>query len=232
MDHARPELADRLAAAYVNGTLRGPARRRFETLLVAHPALRQAVADWQDRLLPLTAAIPPVEPPASVWQRIERQLGLDAKPVAETGLRRRLGWWRTWAAGASLAVVVLAGVIAWPSAPTVPVVIVLSPTDAASAELSRFARTSFVAGMSPDHRAVTIRPVSDVAPGPDRSFELWAVPGQGAPRSLGLLSNAAATTVRPAEALRGAAALAVSLEPSGGSPTGAPTGPVLFVGKL
>ena len=42
MDYSRPELADRLAAEYVAGTLRGPARRRFETLLPAHATLRAA----------------------------------------------------------------------------------------------------------------------------------------------------------------------------------------------
>ena len=56
MDYSRPDLADRLAAGYVAGTLRGPARRRFEALLPAHPSLRGAVPDWQDRLIPLTSA--------------------------------------------------------------------------------------------------------------------------------------------------------------------------------
>ena len=53
MDYSRPELADRLASGYVLGTLRGPARRRFEALLPAHAMLRGAVRDWQDRLMPL-----------------------------------------------------------------------------------------------------------------------------------------------------------------------------------
>ena len=44
MDYGRRELADRLAAEYVLGTLRGPARRRFDSLLAAHPALRIAKA--------------------------------------------------------------------------------------------------------------------------------------------------------------------------------------------
>ena len=42
MDYSRPELADKLAAEYALGTLRGPARRRFENLLPAHPSLRRA----------------------------------------------------------------------------------------------------------------------------------------------------------------------------------------------
>jgi len=50
MDYGRPDLADRLAAEYVTGTLRGPARRRFEQLVPAHPALRAAVRRWESRL--------------------------------------------------------------------------------------------------------------------------------------------------------------------------------------
>jgi anti-sigma-K factor RskA len=67
-----------------------------------------------------------------------------------------------------------------------------------------------------------------------RSLELWVVPADGsAPRSLGLVRADGATVLTaalPVEA-RGAA-LAISREPAGGSPTGAPTGPILGVGAL
>ena len=63
-------------------------------------------------------------------------------------------------------------------------------------------------------------------------LELWAAAGQGAPRSLGLISADGASVVKKAALPPGTDHLAVSLEPPGGSPTGAPTGPVLFVGKL
>jgi len=58
------------------------------------------------------------------------------------------------------------------------------------------------------------------------------LPGSGAPRSLGLISASGATVVKKGKLLEGATGLAVSLEPASGSPTGAPTGPVLYVGKL
>ena len=70
------------------------------------------------------------------------------------------------------------------------------------------------------------------------SLELWAVPPQGTPRSLGLISSNGVTVVAreklPRQVLQQAntSALAVSIEPPGGSPTGAPTGPVVFAGKL
>jgi len=71
MDYSRTELADRLAAEYVGGMLRGTARRRFEALLPAHPGLRAAVRAWQDRLMPPTAVVAPVTPSPAVWLRIE-----------------------------------------------------------------------------------------------------------------------------------------------------------------
>ena len=63
MDYGKSDLAEALAAEYVLGTMRGGARRRFESLLPAHVELRSATAAWQERLLPLTEAIDPVEPP-------------------------------------------------------------------------------------------------------------------------------------------------------------------------
>ena len=49
MNILHAELADRLAAEYVLGTLNGGARRRFDALLPAHPVLRDAVAGWEKR---------------------------------------------------------------------------------------------------------------------------------------------------------------------------------------
>jgi anti-sigma-K factor RskA len=55
-----------------------------------------------------------------------------------------------------------------------------------------------------------------------------------APRSLGLVTDASARLPVPAALRQGAegGSLAVSVEPKGGSPTGAPTGPVIYSGKL
>jgi anti-sigma-K factor RskA len=82
MDYSRRDLADRLAAEYVLGTLRGPARRRFENLLSAHPALRDAVAQWQQRLSPLSVTVEEVTPSARVWRNIEQRLFGERAPTA------------------------------------------------------------------------------------------------------------------------------------------------------
>jgi anti-sigma-K factor RskA len=115
-----------------------------------------------------------------------------------------------------------------------PMVIVLSATADVTAVSSTTAAASatFVASVSADGRALVLRPLSDLTMTPGRSLELWSVPAQGAPKSLGLVQATGNTTLVRATVLQNAAALAVSVEPAGGSPSGAPSGPVIAVGKL
>jgi anti-sigma-K factor RskA len=234
MDYSRPELADRLAADYVTGTLRGPARRRFEALLPAHASLRAAVRAWREQLMPLTASVAPVPPPPEVWKRIEARIaGPAAAPQRAAPAPARwwaqLAFWRGLSALATVAAVSLGVLLASPEPARPPIIVVLN---AAGAGESAQVPASFIASISGDGRALVTRPLLNVNVQADRALELWAVPPSGAPRSLGLISAAGATVVQRRKLLDGTAALAVSLEPSGGSPTGAPTGPILFVGKL
>ena len=238
MDYSRPELADRLAAEYVTGTLRGPARRRFEVLLPAHPALKNAVREWQDRLMPLTLSIEPVLPSAQVWQRIEAQIGGAASVhvaqprAAETSTPwwSGLAFWRGWSGLATAVALGLLVMVNTPGPAQAPMVVVLSSTTV-NADGSAVP-ASFVASISGDGRAVVTKPLLNVSLQADRALELWAVPAAGSPKSLGLISASGASVVQKNKVPPGTAALAVSLEPPGGSTTGAPSGPVLFVGKL
>jgi len=245
MDYSRPALADRLAAEYVTGTLRGPARRRFEQLLPAHPQLRAAVRDWNDRLIPLAASVEPITPPVAVWQRIEARLdgAAAAVPSAAASLTPAparparwwlgLAFWQGMTAFASVAAISFAVLLNQPAPALAPVVVVLSAASPpAGTAPGAVVPASFVASISGDGRAVVTRPLSAVSVQADRALELWAVPPSGAPRSLGLISPQADTRVLKQGVLKNTAALAVSLEPPGGSPTGAPTGPILYVGKL
>jgi len=229
MDYGRTQLADALAAQYVAGTLRGRARRRFETLLDAHPALRAAVREWQDRLMPLTSAVAPEAPPARVWRGIEQRLWPQE---AAPRWWQRLALWRGVSAFATVAALALAVALVVPPPAQPPVVVVLQGTGGAAQGIN-----TFVASVSADGRALVTKPLMNVSLEANRVLELWSVPPQGAPRSLGLISASGATVVprgKLPEALLkgGTAALAVSLEPPGGSPTGVPTGPVLYAGRL
>jgi anti-sigma-K factor RskA len=72
------------------------------------------------------------------------------------------------------------------------------------------------------------------APGPGRTYELWAIRGDRPPEPAGLIAAREGPTVaarvdripKPDEV----AAFAVSIEPAGGSK--APTGPIVLVGKV
>ena len=228
MDYGHPELADRLAAEYVAGTLRGPARRRFESLLPAHPQLRAATRAWEQRLMPLTASIAPVQPSGEVWRRISERIG-GGEARAAGGAWTRLAFWRGLSAFASVAAIGLAVLLANPGPVAPPVVVVLAPTGTAPGATPP---ASLVASISGDGSSLVTRPIVPVAIQPDRALELWAVPKEGAPRSLGLLPGGSGTVALRAKVLAGADTLAVTLEPAGGSPTGKPTGPIVYAGKF
>jgi len=234
MDYAKPLLADALAAQYVAGTLRGPARQRFEALLPSHPALQAAVRDWQGRLMPLMAVLPPQTPSLKVWRGIEQRLWPSQSTAAVQPWWRGLALWRGATAFASVAAIALGLLLANPPPSLPPVVVVLESTGASPLAP---AGLSLVASVSADGRALVTRPLTQVSLQASSVFELWAVPPQGGPRSLGLISAQSPTVLQrdklPADLLKGGtAALAVSIEPPGGSTTGAPSGPVVFVGKL
>ncbi len=92
---------------------------------------------------------------------------------------------------------------------------------------------AWVALTGPGKGQVSVSAIRGVAPDPQHSFQLWGLAG-GAPKALGLLHNAPGErlSLAAADIPATGAALAVSREPPGGSPTGVPTGPVLYQGKV
>ena len=212
------ELPDRLAAEYVLGTLTGGARRRFDALLPAHPALREAVAGWEKRLLPMALKTETVQPAPRVWASIEDRLGWT--PPKASSLRVR--FWQAFSAAATVVAVVLATSTHQP--PTeAPMIVVLHASKGSE---------TLVAGLSPDRKQLSIQPLQKVALTSDQSLELWALKKDGPPASLGVIAADKLTAVDKHALPKDTKGLAVTLEPLGGSPTGAPTGPVLFVGDL
>jgi anti-sigma-K factor RskA len=216
---------DYQAAEYVLGTLRGAERTRFRAELERDAALRWAVAGWEELLTGLADGVAPVRPSPDLWARIERSIEPERGPGWVSRLWNSVSLWRATAALATAAACLLAFVALRPPEPGPALVAVLQAQGGPA-----FA----VRIPTPDRVAVT--PVGEQPPPQGQVYELWAVAPQAAPRSLGLIEREGVTQVPlervPRELLRGGITLAVSLEPPGGSPTGAPTGPVLFTGTL
>jgi len=226
-----PELADRLAAAYALGSLRGGARRRFEAVARQSPTLRATTLIWQERLAAMTELQPEETPSANVWKRIAIALRNEPRAGAAGSTPPRRRSWRAAALAGGLAAVLaftLAGYLGSQLAgtrgvPEIRYVAMLQDERAAPAMLVTFdARRG----------ALVLRRLGAYREAPDRSLQLWALPPSGAPRSLGVLAGGTEMTLAVGEAqLRQVPALAVSLEPKGGAPAGSgPTGPVLFKG--
>jgi anti-sigma-K factor RskA len=218
-----PEVIDRLAAEYALGTLRGLARRRFERWRASTPFVDERCRFWEERLMYLAKDLKPVQPPAHVWPAIQRRLNIANR----FGALRRI---RSFALAASVLLVVgVAGLLYWRSLPAIRATTVAT----ISAESGEHLWDLEIFGKAD-------RLVAHAAKLPARpagsDYELWALPKDAAPVSLGILPAGGVTTRTLTAVQKQALALsgevAVSIEPLGGSPTGQPTGKVLYVAKL
>lgn len=247
-----PSLMDQLAASYALGTLRGGARRRFETLARDNATLRAAALVWQSRLASVAELQPQVAPSPVVWKRIENLVKADkearamqaaraASPPATAGWWSSIGLWRGGAAAGALATVVavvvglnvngrLSGQVSELTArltatPEIEYVAVLTDDKASASLLVTF---------DPKNKTLVLKRVGGFREQADKSLELWALPPGAAPRSLGVMSADPVVRLTAAGTdMRQVPALAISLEPKGGVPPGSgPTGPILFKGAL
>ncbi len=224
------EDLEALAADYVLGTLEEAERRRAAALTESDPAFARLVEAWSQRLAPIQEAIPPVDPPPQLWHRIEAALPRPAARPPRTPLWHRIGFWRWWSLGTSAVAAAFAFYVAAIELGPKPEERFVAVLSSADQEAAWLVTVDVKAG------SLTIRPVLDVAAA-NQDYELWLIPGpETVPRSLGLLDQEQEVAIPIAldvqRAVTNAPVLAVSLEPAGGSPTGLPTGPVLFQGKL
>lgn len=247
MNYLHPPRLDALARDYAVGTLRGPARRRFERVLRHAPEARRAVEAWQQRLARLAEVVPPAVPRAAVWQGIETRLfgvPLAARPRPGWGRWLPLGP-RSGPAGAGLVVGVLAGAllavaaIRWQpplasqlgleaAGPGLPAAYVGILSDAQG-------RALVLASSRRHGQVLTIKWLQSTFSLPaGQVARLWALPRDGAaPVPIGLLPAGNGTLALPAasEALFARVdRLAVSVEPAGGPAPAAPVQPFLAIG--
>ncbi|KQX17555.1 MULTISPECIES: anti-sigma factor [unclassified Sphingomonas] len=222
---------DMLAGEYVLGTLDGVERRAFQRRLLTDPAAVAAVATWQERLSPLLLTVPEAAAPPGLWARIER----GGAPANDN---RRLRRWQLATAAAAMAALVSTGVALRPGstpAPPPPQLAQRAPSPlfrSVAALSEQGGSPALLVTYDPDSRMMRVMPVN-VAPRPGHSLELWVIAGKAAPRSIGLMPEDGATALdRMALDLQQQMTIAVSVEPKGGSPTGLPTGPVIYSGQM
>lgn len=225
-----------LAGEYALGLLDPVAATKIERRAEREPELAAAIAEWRGRLIELDDAATPEAPSDGLWARIEK--GIEAPspaPAAAAAPKRPSLLSRLWSdvpalrgaalagAAASVALAVLAGVSYRDAQRTPQVIAVLLTSDNRPGAIVEV----FADGSS------YVAPLSDVSVPADRIMQVWTLPDrQTGPVSLGLLTDDGSARLQPVSlpAPKPQQLYEITLEPSGGSPTGKPTGPILFKG--
>lgn len=224
------EQLRQLAGEYVLGTLSLAARREVERRMALEPLLRAEVQAWEQRLLPLTALAEPVQPSAGLWPRIAGNLR-PQKLAPALGWRRwwdDLRLWRTLGMGAVAATVMLATVLVMQPAPELAqpayMVVLVAPQE----------RTAGYVVQASLNRKLTLTPLQGVNVPGNKALQFWTKGTDWkAPVSLGLVTpnqplKVALDKLPPVQADQ---LFEITLEPQAGSPTGLPTGPILYIGR-
>ena len=225
------DLLDRLAADWLTGGLSPAAQRRAQRLLEQSPAFASAVQHWREQLDAALLRRPEYGQPAdAVWQGIAARIDAPRRAAPpETG----------WGARAWQRLSLLLGGVAVAAVALSVVLLVQRPNQPGSAIASvqmaalMHGKGGQSAVVTVHNGALTLTAVGAMSAPSGKSYQLWLLPAQGAPVSLGVVVAGQTRYAIPAAALAHLAqakAFAVSVEPQGGSPTGLPTGPVIMVG--
>ncbi len=250
-----PEELHILAGEYVLGALDAAEMRAVRGRARTDAALAAAIAAWERRLAPLAGVVAPQAPPPALWDRLERAIAevppediaeprprpvpVLPRPTAEVlplvprqpPPRRKLWPWQLTTAAALALAAGIAVVAFVPQvalrlnlAPEAPRIAALLPTDGKITG-------GFIAQIRADG-SVVLAALPAVAVPSGRDLELWVLrPGEKVPASLGVLPAGGKRVVLPGLPADGTKLL-VSVEQPGGSPSGLPTGPVVYAGAV
>ena len=229
-----PALQQKLAAEYVLGTLRGGARRRFESWMRQDAALQHVVREWQGNLMPMAEFSKAKRPETSVWMALEKRLKLNLNDrwTFLRNILEDLSFWRGLGVISTTAALVMVSVM-------------LTKQFDQALPISNYVATLSddksqpIAVISSDvkHKQLVVRFVTAQAIAFDKSLELWTVSKDGKVKSLGLVASNLGTntfTIKMPENLTpdNTPLLAISLEPKGGSDNPEkPSGPIIFKGN-
>jgi len=226
MNYLKPDLLEHLAAEYVLGTLHGGARRRFEQLMMESYKIRSVVWQWEQSLSPIADNVPDIPLPDSIWNSIHQRINPEIE-------QKTTGWkslflWQSLGVFSTAFTLFLALFISFQS-----------PTD-----IEQFNQIAvfndekhqplWLVSSNTTSGQLSIKALNAQAVAVDhKAFELWMLPASGQPKSLGLMpvsgkKQEMLLSPQLLGILQSTSGLAISLEPLGGSPTGLPTGPVLY----
>ena len=234
MRYDNQQLIDMLSAEYVLGSLQGAARIRFEQLIQQRADWAKTLNWWQTHLHLLAETVHAVKPRKQVWQQIENRLWNKKGQSNASNWWRILNWRNTALLSTSLAFIFATFLaVQAPNKPSIsePTAVAMLANDKAQAGwlLS-------LASNSVGHAEIRANSLASLQIKNQNTYELWLLPtDKSKPISLGLLPQKGnKVLVVPANlvAMLSESGLAVSVEPMGGSPTGQPTGAVLYQGKL
>jgi len=251
--YSDPRLRELLAAEYALGSLRGRARDRFRSLMRYDRGLQREVAQWEARLQPIADRLPERQPPARVWQTIGSRLGHGSPEVVlaaaappgqppSTPSRWGLAWWRGLAVAMALSTISLAVVLRTGDQPapggagtavSAGMMAILTDASAQPTMLVSWPMQARSDGkVELRVRIIMDHPTMDA----NTSWQLWLMPADGnaRPRSVGLVGiepeQRLLVDAAMLKALTESSGMALSNEPAGGSPSGVPSGPVIFRG--
>lgn len=230
-----------LAMEWALGTLGRAERADADARRARDPEFAALCDDWAEQLSPLADEVAPLTPSPEVWARIDSEISKETSFQPAPSASAKLSWWQTlglWqAATAAFASLALALLVTRPPTPlpTAPAAIAPQTSLLAATLAAEGGRALVTASLDTGRSTVVVSPVAtENLDG--RVPELWLIPADGKPRSLGLINLGGVQQVAVSPTLlklvAEGAVLAVSLEPAGGSPTGLPTGPVVATGKL
>lgn len=241
MNYLLEDRRNALAAQYVLGTLRGGARRRYQQLMMQYQLIRETTWIWEQYINVLGHQLEPKTPSDKVWLEVSQRLGFDddntnektndktapSTPVSSADVveLKSNKFWPGLASIATAAAIILAVVL-----------VRLEPVDPTPSQFAvvQSEKAQALWLIEVGEQQIKVKATDKLTAQANNDYELWFVASDGrAPVSLGLLPKSGELNLTKSDLFGSVelAALAVSLEPLGGSPSGSPT-QVLYTTEL
>lgn len=218
-----------VADEYVLGLLEKRQAAEVEDAIEGDSELRAAIAASRERFLPLDTSVEPAAVSDELWNNVVASLPMQSVTAArypsQTANDNQGNTWRALAVSAIAASVILAAGLVFSLTRTVePLVIavLVNETGEVQAVVEDFG-----------NEKATVRMLADFNVPQDKTIQVWTLPSKDAgPVSLGLLKGVRSAHLEGPSlpAPRSDQLYEITLEQSGGSPTGRPTGPILAKG--